>query len=87
MSNRYIFQKQIKEISFMSNKSFKLFLKKAYPILKKHNPYVPILIREAVGITPTLWIRYEYGREKSISLEGLSEKECEERLNSLLFDA
>ncbi|KAG5440244.1 hypothetical protein PCANB_001814 [Pneumocystis canis] len=60
---------------------------KAYPILKKYNPYVPILIREAMGITPMLWVRYEYGREENLSLDGLSEKECEKRVNSFLFNA
>lgn len=69
-------------------------------MLKKNNPYVPVLIREALGVSPTLWVRYgiflylsgfltqkEYGREENISLQGLSEEECKERVHSLLFGA
>ncbi|CCJ29308.1 unnamed protein product [Pneumocystis jirovecii] len=68
MSGRYILQKHIKEISFLSNKlTFRrLFIRKIYPILKKHNPYVPILIREAMGVTPVLWIRYGFDTKKSM---------------------
>ncbi|KAG4301540.1 hypothetical protein PCK1_002025 [Pneumocystis canis] len=94
MTGRYVFQKHIKELRFhlcqtssSSENARRLFIRKAYPILKKYNPYVPILIREAMGITPMLWVRYEYGREENLSLDGLSEKECEKRVNSFLFNA
>ncbi|KTW32081.1 uncharacterized protein T551_00763 [Pneumocystis jirovecii RU7] len=92
MSGRYILQKHIKELRFHfcqtsnSSENVRLFIRKIYPILKKHNPYVPILIREAMGVTPVLWIRYEYGKEKSLSLENLSVEECSERINSFLFE-
>ncbi|KTW30682.1 hypothetical protein T552_00395 [Pneumocystis carinii B80] len=65
----------------------RLFIRKAYPILKKSNPYVPVLIREAMGVSPMLWVRYEYGREENVSLEGLSEEECEKRVKLHLFGA
>lgn len=38
--------------------------------MKKHNPYTPILIREASGTEPKVFARYEFGKEKSISLKG-----------------
>lgn len=34
------------------------FLKRAYPTMKKNNPNIPILIREATGIEPKVWARY-----------------------------
>jgi NADH dehydrogenase (ubiquinone) 1 alpha subcomplex subunit 2 len=46
------------------------FLKRAYPTMKKNNPNIPILIREATGTSPKVWARYGYGKEKSETLEG-----------------
>ncbi|KAJ5166255.1 NADH-ubiquinone oxidoreductase 10.5 kDa subunit [Penicillium canariense] len=34
------------------------FLNRAYPIMKKHNPHTPILMREASGIEPRVFARY-----------------------------
>ncbi|GAM39926.1 NADH-ubiquinone oxidoreductase 105 kDa subunit [Talaromyces pinophilus] len=34
------------------------FLNRAYPTMKKNNPYVPILIREASGTEPRVFARY-----------------------------
>ncbi|EMR11442.1 hypothetical protein PNEG_00461 [Pneumocystis murina B123] len=88
---RYVLPKHIKELRFHlcqiseESKNTRLFIRKAYPILKKNNPYIPVLIREALGVSPMLWVRYEYGKEENLSLEGLSVKECKERVNSLLF--
>ena len=38
--------------------------------MKKHNPYTPILLREASGTEPKVFARFEFGKEKSISLKG-----------------
>lgn len=46
------------------------FLTKSYPTMKKHNPSIPILLREANGTLPKVYARYEFGQEKSQSLEG-----------------
>lgn len=48
------------------------FLTRAYPTMKKNNPYVPIMIREAQGTQPRVWARYEFGREKMEDLRGMS---------------
>jgi NADH dehydrogenase (ubiquinone) 1 alpha subcomplex subunit 2 len=37
---------------------YRSFLNRAYPTMKKNNPYVPILIREASGTQPTVFARY-----------------------------
>lgn len=38
--------------------------------MKKNNPYTPIMIREAMGIEPRVYARYEYGVEKVADLKG-----------------
>ncbi|MCJ1311511.1 hypothetical protein MMC25_005183 [Agyrium rufum] len=38
--------------------------------MKKNNPNTPIMIREALGVNPRVFARYEYGKEKSESLSG-----------------
>lgn len=47
------------------------FLTRAYPTMKKFNPTVPIMLREAAGTLPKVYARYEFGHEKSQSLEGI----------------
>jgi NADH dehydrogenase (ubiquinone) 1 alpha subcomplex subunit 2 len=34
------------------------FLNRSYPTMKKHNPYTPIMIREASGIEPRVYARF-----------------------------
>jgi hypothetical protein len=44
-----------------SNSGFgycRAFINRAYPTMKKNNPYVPILIREASGTEPKIFARY-----------------------------
>ncbi|XP_018564315.1 NADH dehydrogenase [ubiquinone] 1 alpha subcomplex subunit 2 [Anoplophora glabripennis] len=48
------------------------FIEKYYVELKQNNPKFPILIRECSGVQPKLWARYEFGREKCVSLKDLS---------------
>jgi len=38
--------------------------------MKKNNPATPIMLREAAGTLPKVYARYEYGVEKSESLQG-----------------
>ena len=47
------------------------FLTRAYPTMKKNNPYTPIMIREASGTEPRVYARYEFGREKMEDLKGM----------------
>jgi len=34
------------------------FVQKSYPLMKKHSPHTPILIREALGTPPRVFARY-----------------------------
>ncbi|GMR49748.1 hypothetical protein PMAYCL1PPCAC_19943, partial [Pristionchus mayeri] len=50
------------------------FITKQYAPLKKANPNLPILVRECSGISPRVFARYEFGVERFVSLEGLTEE-------------
>lgn len=63
------------------------FLNRAYPSMKKNNPNTPILIREAAGTMPKVYARYDLGVEKSQSLAGLSDKQIEDAVSSLVKQA
>lgn len=53
-----------------ATKTPRAFLTKSYPTMKKHNPSIPIMLRSAEGTLPKVYARYEFGQEKSHSLEG-----------------
>jgi hypothetical protein len=42
------------------------FLARAYPIMKKNNPNIPIMLREAAGTQPKVYARY--GQSSPLSL-------------------
>ncbi|KAL1953329.1 hypothetical protein VTO42DRAFT_3009 [Malbranchea cinnamomea] len=91
MASRYAFSKSVRELRFLfchtsaHGDATRAFLKRAYPTMKKHNPYTPILIREAWDIEPRVFARYELGKEKQLSLLGLTDKEIEEKVSSLVM--
>ncbi|KAM7209688.1 NADH-ubiquinone oxidoreductase [Naviculisporaceae sp. PSN 640] len=93
MSGKYAFTKTLKEVRFLfcqtgeHSAATRSFLTRAYPIMKKNNPTTPIMLREAAGTLPKVYARYEYGQEKSQTLEGLSDKQIEEAVTSLVKDA
>ncbi|KAK5663224.1 hypothetical protein OQA88_6642 [Cercophora sp. LCS_1] len=90
MSGRYAFAKGLKEVRFLfcqtgeHSASTRSFLLRAYPIMKKNNPVTPILLREAQGTLPKVYARYEFGKETTQSLEGLSDKQIEDTVTSLV---
>lgn len=70
-----VFPKALKElrIHFSQNAggdAVRAFLTKNYAALKKANPSTPILVREALGIKPMAYARFDYGREEKASLDG-----------------
>ncbi|NXS56075.1 NDUA2 dehydrogenase, partial [Brachypteracias leptosomus] len=60
------------------------FIEQHYVTLKKANPDFPILIRECSGVQPKLWARYEFGKEKSLSLNNLSVDEVAKALENVV---
>ncbi|AEO54706.1 hypothetical protein MYCTH_2297565 [Thermothelomyces thermophilus ATCC 42464] len=64
MSGRYAFAKGLKELRFLfcqtgeHSSATRSFLTRAYPIMKKNNPTIPIMLREAQGTLPRVYARY-----------------------------
>ncbi|KAJ4298702.1 hypothetical protein N0V88_003734 [Collariella sp. IMI 366227] len=79
MSGRYAFAKGVKELRFLfcqtgeHSAATRSFLTRAYPIMKKNNPAIPIMLREAQGTLPKIYARY-----------GLSDKQVEEVVTKLV---
>ncbi|KAF3910094.1 hypothetical protein AA313_de0202442 [Arthrobotrys entomopaga] len=77
MAARFAFSKQLKELRFhlcqtsAASSSLRSFITKSYPSMKKTNPNIPILIREAQGMPPRVFARYELGKEAQIQLSGM----------------
>ncbi|KAJ4364238.1 hypothetical protein N0V95_000860 [Ascochyta clinopodiicola] len=90
MASKYAFSAGLKELRFLfcqtseHSAATRNFLQRSYPTMKKHNPHTPILIREASGIEPTLYARYNYGKEKKVTLRGLDDKSIEQKVTELV---
>jgi NADH dehydrogenase (ubiquinone) 1 alpha subcomplex subunit 2 len=90
MSAKYAFNKGLKELRFLfchtseHSEATRAFLKRAYPTMKKNNPSIPVLMREASGTEPRVFARYEFGKERLERLTGLSDKEIEEKVTTLV---
>nr|POE79370.1 nadh-ubiquinone oxidoreductase 10.5 kda subunit [Quercus suber] len=90
MSGKYIFAKGLKELRFLHcqtsehSNAVRSFLTRAYPTMKHHNPHTPIMIREAAGIEPRVYARYEFGRETMADLKGLDDKAIEDKVSGLV---
>ncbi|ROW10476.1 hypothetical protein VMCG_01865 [Cytospora schulzeri] len=90
MATKYAFAKSLKEVRFLfcqtsqHSAATRDFLTRTYPTMKKHNPSLPIMLREAQGTLPKVYARYEFGQEKSQSLEGLSDKQIEDTVTTLV---
>lgn len=44
--------------AMLTNAYRRSFLTRAYPIMKKNNPSIPIMLREAQGTLPKVYARY-----------------------------
>ncbi|KAJ1837165.1 hypothetical protein LPJ70_005956 [Coemansia sp. RSA 2708] len=87
------FSKSLKElrVHFSQNSpastGLRDFIVKAYPGLKKSNPGLPILIREASGVESRIIARFEQGRERKVVVDSLSASEVEQKFNALVSEA
>ncbi|CZT16840.1 probable NADH2 dehydrogenase (ubiquinone) 10.5K chain [Ramularia collo-cygni] len=90
MAAKYAFSKSIKELRFLHcqtsehSNAVRSFLTRAYPTMKKNNPYTPIMIREAMNTEPRVYARYEFGVEKVADLKGLDDKAIEAKVTGLV---
>ncbi|KAL4063450.1 thioredoxin-like protein [Scleroderma yunnanense] len=55
-----------------------------YQLMKRHNPDLPILIREANGTPARVFARFERGVEKHVELDNLSSGDVASRVAQLL---
>ncbi|KIP03640.1 hypothetical protein PHLGIDRAFT_31709 [Phlebiopsis gigantea 11061_1 CR5-6] len=60
------------------------FITSQYPVLKQHNPDLPILIREAKGTPARVFARFERGVEKQIDVENLPASDVSSKIAQLL---
>ncbi|KAF8154596.1 thioredoxin-like protein [Crassisporium funariophilum] len=60
------------------------FIISKYPVIKKHNPDLPVMIREATGTPARVFARFERGVEKHVELDNLSATEVETKVGQLL---
>ncbi|XP_061659692.1 NADH dehydrogenase [ubiquinone] 1 alpha subcomplex subunit 2 [Syngnathoides biaculeatus] len=60
------------------------FVAQHYVDLKRANAHLPILVRECSGVEARLWARYDFGKERSISLENKSADQVAQSLQTLV---
>ncbi|KAK3841265.1 MAG: thioredoxin-like protein [Linnemannia gamsii] len=84
------FTKSLKELrvhfcqTSPASNGIRQFVASNYTAVKAANPNLPILIREAKGAEAKIFARFEHGQEKKIVLDGLSAKEIEAKLATLV---
>ncbi|KAJ2617468.1 hypothetical protein H4S08_000310 [Coemansia sp. RSA 1365] len=87
------FSKSLKElrIHFSQNspasRGLRDFIIKTYPDLKKANPGLPILIREAAGIESRIIARFDQGRERKVVVDNFNVGDVEQKFNTLVSEA
>ncbi|KAI0069962.1 NADH dehydrogenase alpha subcomplex subunit 2 [Panus rudis PR-1116 ss-1] len=60
------------------------FITSNYPVLKQHNPDLPILIRQAKGTPARVFARFERGQEKHVDVENLPSSDVAKKVAQLL---
>ncbi|PIA15223.1 NADH-ubiquinone oxidoreductase 105 kDa subunit [Coemansia reversa NRRL 1564] len=63
------------------------FIIKTYPDLKKANPGLPILIREAAGVESRIIARFDQGRERKVVVDNFNVGDVEQKFNTLVSEA
>ncbi|KAK1920886.1 NADH dehydrogenase 10.5K chain [Papiliotrema laurentii] len=67
-----------------SSEGLRQFIATTYPAIKDARPDLKVLIREANGIEPRAFARFERGVEAQTNLSGLSEKDVSAALSKLV---
>ncbi|KAF8347543.1 thioredoxin-like protein [Amanita rubescens] len=90
MSFARAFSPALREIRILCSQSgtasagTRQFILAHYPLIKQHNPDLPVLIREATGTPARAFARFERGVEKHVELDDLSTPEVEAKIARLL---
>ncbi|XP_061902527.1 NADH dehydrogenase [ubiquinone] 1 alpha subcomplex subunit 2 [Entelurus aequoreus] len=67
-----------------ASKGTRDFVEQHYVNLKRANPDFPILVRECSGVEARLWARYDFGKERSLSVDNMSADQVAQNLHALL---
>ncbi|BHF66131.1 ndufa2, NADH:ubiquinone oxidoreductase 10.5kD subunit [Sparganum proliferum] len=76
----------IKELRFLfsplsaSSKGLKEFILSGYAGLRKANPDVKFMIREGNSVSPSIYARYEFGKEAAVRVDNASKSEIMEKI-------
>ncbi|GAB5363298.1 hypothetical protein AAMO2058_000871400 [Amorphochlora amoebiformis] len=87
--SRIAFNKAIQELrvhfcrSSASSAGLREFMKTNYVELKKANPTLPILVREATGVVPKVTARYDKGEEATAVMADLDQKTIQSKFQDL----
>ncbi|XP_056141428.1 NADH dehydrogenase [ubiquinone] 1 alpha subcomplex subunit 2 [Lampris incognitus] len=82
--------KSLREIRFhlcqtsAASQGVRDFVEQHYVELKGANPGLPILIRECSGVQPKLWARYDFGKERSVSLDNMNTEQVAKALETVV---
>jgi len=60
------------------------FIQSSYPTIKKANPDLPVLIREAAGTPARIFARFDRGLEKHVDVDNLSAADIEAQVSKLV---
>ncbi|KAJ1981175.1 hypothetical protein H4R33_005299 [Dimargaris cristalligena] len=60
------------------------FITKNYPALKKSNPGLPVLIREAEGVEARIYARYNFAQESRAIVDNMNETQVSQQLDQLI---
>ncbi|GIL79908.1 hypothetical protein Vretimale_12530 [Volvox reticuliferus] len=67
-----------------ASKGVREFVVSNYAEMKKANPHFPILVRECAGTDAKLTARYDFGVEKSVSVQGADSAAVLSKLQELI---
>ncbi|XP_061607489.1 NADH dehydrogenase [ubiquinone] 1 alpha subcomplex subunit 2 [Phyllopteryx taeniolatus] len=70
-----------------ASKGTRDFVEQHYVDLKRANADFPILVRECSGVEARLWARYDFGKERSVSLDNKSADQVAQSLQTLVRSA
>ncbi|PFH47575.1 hypothetical protein AMATHDRAFT_151785 [Amanita thiersii Skay4041] len=90
MSFARVFSPALREIRILCSQTgpasagTRQFIQTQYPVIKQHNPDLPVLIREATGTPARAFARFERGVEKHVELDNLSMTDVEAKVARLL---
>ncbi|TNV72828.1 hypothetical protein FGO68_gene6568 [Halteria grandinella] len=93
MSWRTDISKNVRELRFIfcqtsqHSKGVRGFVQNNYLDIKEKNPETPFIVRECLNAQPTVMARYDFGVEKRVYVNNLSESEINQVVKELVEQA